>query len=324
MKNLLLTLLAFSICTLTISQTVVVEDTAVTSDALEKVIIEKVTNGEGLTSIPNGYTVYRVFVDLTAGSRIATVLGDENQNMIISLDGGEFYNNTNGSNNGHVLNSGFFGFVPELQWDSYLSMGAAGSGRIGVPYSVNNDGYIIGDPVAEGLTISPTFPDVFGTSNSSTNVDSNNDLWGTAGLANYESQGVTENTVLVGQFTCSGDLSFKLQFVMATEGSSEQEKVVIEYPFLHTNVQELRKEEKGISLHPNPTYDVVNIKVDADNNATKAQYSIFNAAGETVKSGIINNKVFENQIDMSAQQNGFYIIRIIVDDKTYTKVFIKK
>ncbi len=226
MKNIFILLGLFMVSAITFAQTVEVETVEVGNAALERVIIEKVENDGTLTTIPAGYSVFRVFVDLTAGSRVATVLGDGTQAIVIEPTNGEFYNNGSGTNNGHVLNSGFFGFVPDLQWDSYLTMGAAGTGRLGVPYSVNANGYIDGTPVAEGLTISPTFPDIFGTANSSTGIDSNNDLWGTAGTANYESQGITENTVLIGQFTCSADLTFELQIVCGDPSNNEVRSTV--------------------------------------------------------------------------------------------------
>ncbi|MCH2133149.1 MAG: hypothetical protein MK116_05300 [Phycisphaerales bacterium] len=71
-----------------------------------------------------GYT-YRLYVNLDAGARIDAVYGNATGSLIIAPgEGNSFYQDPTGGNTSQAINSAFFQFVPALEWDSYVSIGA--------------------------------------------------------------------------------------------------------------------------------------------------------------------------------------------------------
>ncbi|CAA7387510.1 reprolysin-like metallopeptidase [Chryseobacterium fistulae] len=73
---------------------------------------------------------------------------------------------------------------------------------------------------------------------------------------------------------------------------------------------------KDITLYPNPVSDVLNIM----NISDKTNYSIYNAVGQLISSGKIQN----NQINVSQLIHGVYLIVIKDNEKSFTSKFIKK
>ncbi|SDI59199.1 conserved repeat domain-containing protein/Por secretion system C-terminal sorting domain-containing protein [Chryseobacterium taeanense] len=78
---------------------------------------------------------------------------------------------------------------------------------------------------------------------------------------------------------------------------------------------EINKENKTISIYPNPVQEVLNIK--SKNEITKAE--IFDAAGRI----LISTHVKGNSINVSELVKGNYIIKLFTKDKTFTQKFIK-
>ncbi|OCA75471.1 reprolysin-like metallopeptidase [Chryseobacterium arthrosphaerae] len=98
-------------------------------------------------------------------------------------------------------------------------------------------------------------------------------------------------------------------------GEVEDYNVVISPAPLSTS--ETNSKNNGIQIYPNPATDVLNITKVSD----KAAYKIYNAAGQLVNSGNINN----GKVNVSALVKGGYIITI--DDKGIEQIrskFIKK
>lgn len=78
---------------------------------------------------------------------------------------------------------------------------------------------------------------------------------------------------------------------------------------------EINKENKTISIYPNPVKDVLNIQFK--NEIIKAE--IYDAAGRI----LISTSVKGNSINVSELTKGNYILKLFTKDKTFTQKFIK-
>jgi MYXO-CTERM domain-containing protein len=89
--------------------------------------------GEGL--IADTYTV-RVYAELDAGNRLDAVYGNGEFNMSIDyLGGASAYQDALGGATSQSINSAFFPLAPDLEWDSYMTIGALYSD--GTPFGNN-------------------------------------------------------------------------------------------------------------------------------------------------------------------------------------------
>ena len=80
---------------------------------------------------------YRLFANLDAGARIDAVYGNAQGELFIgTANGATFYQNANGGPTSKEINSNFFPFVPSMEWDSYVSIGALY--QDGNPFGSNN------------------------------------------------------------------------------------------------------------------------------------------------------------------------------------------
>ena len=80
------------------------------------------TTGNGA---PSNSITYRLFADLEAGASVTEVEGNVGDPILIGLtNGATFYQNANGGPLSTDINSNFFSFVPSMEWDSYVSIGA--------------------------------------------------------------------------------------------------------------------------------------------------------------------------------------------------------
>ncbi|MCH2133151.1 MAG: hypothetical protein MK116_05310 [Phycisphaerales bacterium] len=80
---------------------------------------------------------YRLYANLEAGARIDAVYGNATGELSIgAADGLQFYQNSAGGNTSQAINSAFFQFVPAMEWDSYVSIGALYQN--GDPFGSNN------------------------------------------------------------------------------------------------------------------------------------------------------------------------------------------
>ncbi len=79
---------------------------------------------ESLGNMGNGET-YRMYVDVDAGARIDAVFGNSVGGLDIGTAAGmSFYQNAYGGPTSTSCNSDFFMLAPELEWDSYVTIGA--------------------------------------------------------------------------------------------------------------------------------------------------------------------------------------------------------
>jgi MYXO-CTERM domain-containing protein len=82
-------------------------------------------------------TTYRLFANLDAGARIDAVYGNSVGTLSIgTANGATMYQNANGGPTSKEINSNFFPFVPSMDWDSYVSIGAYYQN--GAPFGENN------------------------------------------------------------------------------------------------------------------------------------------------------------------------------------------
>ncbi|SFM99446.1 Por secretion system C-terminal sorting domain-containing protein [Chryseobacterium oleae] len=97
-------------------------------------------------------------------------------------------------------------------------------------------------------------------------------------------------------------------------GEVEDYPVRIQEQALSTN--DVVKDNTSVQIYPNPAYNILNVT----NISSKAQFSIFNMAGQAIMNGTISNQ----KIPVSKLSTGVYVITI--DDKgTVSKLkFIKK
>ena len=80
---------------------------------------------------------YRLYANLDAGARIDAVYGNAQGELFIgTANGATFYQNANGGPTSKEINSNFFPFVPSMEWDSYVSIGAMYQN--GAPFGENN------------------------------------------------------------------------------------------------------------------------------------------------------------------------------------------
>ncbi|MCP4837281.1 MAG: hypothetical protein GY895_21255 [Phycisphaera sp.] len=103
---------------------------AATAGAFQSLSMELVNTGSEGNS-------YRLFANLEAGARINAVYGNSEGDLEISTtNGASIYHNANGGPTSKEINSNFFPFVPSMEWDSYVSIGAVYQN--GNPFGSNN------------------------------------------------------------------------------------------------------------------------------------------------------------------------------------------
>ena len=86
---------------------------------------------------PSNSVTYRLYANLEIGARIDAVFADARGDISISTaNGASFYHNPNGGPTSLDINSNFFSFVPSMEWDSYVSIGALYQN--GAPFGENS------------------------------------------------------------------------------------------------------------------------------------------------------------------------------------------
>ena len=78
-------------------------------------------------NVDNGGVVagntYRIYALMDNGDRLDAVAGNSAQELLLTGNGG-FYQDGNGGPTSLAINSSFFEFVPSMEWDSYVTVGA--------------------------------------------------------------------------------------------------------------------------------------------------------------------------------------------------------
>jgi len=83
--------------------------------------------GMSLDAVDNGGNIagdtYRLYVDLESGARVDAVFGNSSNTLNIGVDGGSFIQSAFGGPTSQDINPNFFGMVPSLQWESFVTIG---------------------------------------------------------------------------------------------------------------------------------------------------------------------------------------------------------
>ena len=95
--------------------------------------------GPNLLSIDQENWTVDVFAAIDQGSRVDAVFGNASQQKVISSSSG-FYQDANGGPASVDINPGFYQFVPDLEWDSRITIGAVD--QTGDPFLENNLGSV--------------------------------------------------------------------------------------------------------------------------------------------------------------------------------------
>ena len=106
----------------------VLASTAAVGSPYQGMTIELANSG----SVGNSY---RIYANLDAGARIDAVYGNSQGTLAINAVGGAYQDAAGGATS-QSINSAFFIFVPSMEWDSYVSIGAIDSA--GNPFGANN------------------------------------------------------------------------------------------------------------------------------------------------------------------------------------------
>ena len=100
------------------------------SAALQSLSMDLVNSGSEGNS-------YRLYANVDAGARIDAVYGNAQGALsVATANGASVYHNANGGPTSKEINSNFFAFVPSMEWDSYVSIGALY--QDGNPFGSNN------------------------------------------------------------------------------------------------------------------------------------------------------------------------------------------
>ena len=83
-------------------------------------------------------------------------------------------------------------------------------------------------------------------------------------------------------------------------------------------IKEMDKNQ-GISIYPNPTTNIINIKVE---NQIIEAVGIFNLLGKEVLR-FSNKEIKANSINISMLTNGIYVIKVKTKIGSYSRKFIK-
>ena len=74
---------------------------------------------------PTNSVTYRLFANVEAGAQVNAAFGNSVGDLEIgTTNGATIYHNANGGPTSTSINNSFFPFVPSMEWDSYVSIGA--------------------------------------------------------------------------------------------------------------------------------------------------------------------------------------------------------
>ena len=101
--------------------------------------------GMSIDAVDNGGAIagdtYRIYVNLEDGGRVDAVFGNASDTLTIGVDGGSFVQSAFGGNTSQDINPAFFGMVPSLQWETFVTIGLLDNGsgnalnNIGIDWS---------------------------------------------------------------------------------------------------------------------------------------------------------------------------------------------
>jgi hypothetical protein len=211
------------------------------AQGVENIFVETYAVTPGRTAVDPALTTYRIYVDLAPGYRLQMVYGDKLHPLKIATTT-EFFNDTlNGERYACRMNADRLNTWP-LALDSWLTIGAASDGHMGVPRDLDADGSVLECPpyadatfptarsaqhalkplcIVDGLKRDTAVQDVvdfkFSTSYlgkiRGNLLETTDGAWAVLGGM----PGMTEeNMVLIAQISTTGMLSFMLNLQLGT------------------------------------------------------------------------------------------------------------
>ncbi|MCP4760116.1 MAG: hypothetical protein GY894_08945 [Planctomycetes bacterium] len=104
--------------------TILAASVAAHAGLLEDVQLNVQRVGEDLVSGVGPNSTYRVWVELPTNWSLDAVAGNATMALSLSVTGGSFYQNEVGGPTSTSINPAFFALYPDLEWDSFLTIGA--------------------------------------------------------------------------------------------------------------------------------------------------------------------------------------------------------
>jgi hypothetical protein len=162
-------------------------------------------------------TTYRIYANTTnANDFISAVFGDAGTPLTINSTG-TIYQNPLGSNFAHTVNANIFGLVPALQYDSWLTIGAAPETGMEASSNLNSIGmYPALDAFAAGQSL---------------NVNHNNGGSWYILFPDAEGYAGADLKVLIAQITTNGSLYGALNMQVFVNGIQANSQVATGLPF---------------------------------------------------------------------------------------------
>jgi len=179
---------------------------------LENVIVEK------FNTDANGRVTYRIFIDMAPGAQLSTIFGDPDHTLRFATTT-TFYN-VGTTFTGNQIGDGV------VNYDSYITVGAATEAQVAVPKALDTDGTVDGM-----MTVAPKDITIIGMSGTTAplnvfrNVSGNTFEISNAAWASLDGAvGATaENIIMIAQITTDGAFSYDLNIQLKNAmGDAEQ------------------------------------------------------------------------------------------------------
>lgn len=341
------------------------------AQGLEDIIVERyyISDANDASAVDGGpltigSVTYRIFVDMAPGYILQAVYASQNNIHELRIETTTmFFNNIDrGATTPNAIANNR---LPDntVMLDSWVSLGGAAAGKIGIPKQddtdgaiVNADGFLQNDNPLAGVPIktkdgmipgTPAQITMAGLDQAISVFDAENagPLFSTMNGTWYTAPGVSgptaDNKVLVAQITTNGVLTFKLNLQLRRESDLLVEKWVHSNPVSNeilcekctfngviTDVNDVHTRGTGAEfmVFPNPVKDVLNLKLISEIQDGTYSYSIMNIIGKKMLQGESNvsSGNYIRNVDISFLPHGAYILRLTSEDGfSSAKLFIK-
>ena len=275
---------------------------------LNAVVHEVVYTDDGtIAAYPAGATTYRIYAELTDGADAVTaVYAEAGSSLLLGTDNDLMWSTSFGATTGDAINPGFFGFVPESEYDSMVTIGRANAGDPG------------GSVTAVSVIPSNTaIDDAFGaTLPSQFNADLvmlDGTWFSTPDQVN--TNGVGPNfRVLLAQITTTGDIEYNLNIQLLDDGIGGTALKYVWDPASVDQAEEVDGSSLGLAYAPsadvNGCTDATacnyNSAANVDDSSCVFAVGCDTCSGETDGTGVVvdNPEVGESCDDGDAATTG--------------------
>lgn len=316
----------------------------------------------GAGTLPVSSVTYRIYADMQPGYKFQALFGVPTHELKLTTTTTFFNNEDRGATipNGITLTNTKKNTV---MLDSWFSVGATATGKLGVLKSedsdgsvgntdvllqnndalagiplITQDGMITGTPEAVTFVGLTTELDVFdalsqvGGSFSTTN--------GSIASLNGSVGPTAANRVLIGQFTTDGQFCYELNIQIGTPSGGVEQYVAknptgaeIQIPSMmgcksgtSVGIKENKSANLSYKISPNPAKELVTIEFSsASKQGNNNSYTIYSVQGNEIfhKDLGVVNANSSEVVDITSLSTGFYFIKVSVDGVVSTKKLIK-